>query len=151
MMWPFGWKLSACTFTWCHFFLKILQNKIWNFGRNLPLAIFGSERVNENRRGNFRFRPHLGKSGFGSWNSGIRKTLFVDLESWTLESGIQPNKSASRQMIELGNPSSIDKNPESSTLTRPRSGVHTPFFSYPLFTICSLALSFYFLVSLFIF
>ena len=28
------------------FFLKILENEIWKFGRNLPLAIFGSERVN---------------------------------------------------------------------------------------------------------
>ena len=26
-------------------FLKILENEIWNFGRNLPLATFGSERV----------------------------------------------------------------------------------------------------------
>ena len=40
MMWPFKWKLSACTFTWCYLFLKI-----WKFGRNLPLATFGSERV----------------------------------------------------------------------------------------------------------
>ena len=46
-MWPFKWKLSACTFTWCYLFLKILENEIWNFGRNLPLATFGSERVNE--------------------------------------------------------------------------------------------------------
>ena len=28
------------------FFLKILENEIWKFGRNLPLAMFGSERVN---------------------------------------------------------------------------------------------------------
>ena len=28
------------------FFLKISQNKIWKFGRNLLLAKFGSERVN---------------------------------------------------------------------------------------------------------
>ena len=45
MMWPFKWKLSACTFTWCYLFFKILY-KIWKFGRNLPLATFGSERVN---------------------------------------------------------------------------------------------------------
>ena len=44
-MWPFKWKLSACTFTWCHLFLKIFENEIWNFGRNLRLATFGSERV----------------------------------------------------------------------------------------------------------
>ena len=45
IMWPFKWKLSACTFTWCHLFLKSLENEMWNFGRNLPLATFGSERV----------------------------------------------------------------------------------------------------------
>ena len=45
-MWPFKWKLSACTYTWCHLFLEILENEMWNFGRNLPLATFGSERVN---------------------------------------------------------------------------------------------------------
>ena len=47
MMWPFKWKLSACTFTWCYLFLKILENEIWKFGRNFPLATFGSERVNK--------------------------------------------------------------------------------------------------------
>ena len=46
-MWPFKWKLSACTFTWCRLFLKILENEIWNFGRNLPLATFGSEGLKE--------------------------------------------------------------------------------------------------------
>ena len=45
MMWPFKWKLSACTFTWCYLFVKILENEMWKFGRNLPLATFGSERV----------------------------------------------------------------------------------------------------------
>ena len=45
MMWPFKWKLSACTFTWCYLFVKIFENEIWKFGRNLPLATFGSERV----------------------------------------------------------------------------------------------------------
>ena len=40
MMWPFKWKLSACTFTWCYLFVKILENEIWKFGRNLPLATF---------------------------------------------------------------------------------------------------------------
>ena len=45
MMWPFRWKLSACTFTWCYLFVKIFENEIWKFGRNLPLATFGSERV----------------------------------------------------------------------------------------------------------
>ena len=30
----------------CLYFLKILENEIWKFGRNLPLATFGSERVN---------------------------------------------------------------------------------------------------------
>ena len=44
-MWPFKWKLSACTFTWCYLFVKILENEIWKFGQNLPLATFGSERV----------------------------------------------------------------------------------------------------------
>ena len=47
MMWPFRWKLYACTFTWRHLFLKILENEIWNFGRNLPLATFGSEGLKE--------------------------------------------------------------------------------------------------------
>ena len=45
MMWPFKWKLSACTFTWCYLFFKISQNKIWKFGRSLLLAKLGSERV----------------------------------------------------------------------------------------------------------
>ena len=45
MMWPFKWKLSAYTFTWCYLFLKIFENEMWNFGWNLPLATFGSERV----------------------------------------------------------------------------------------------------------
>ena len=44
-MWPFNWKLSVCTFTRCYLFLKILENEIRKFGRNLPLATFGSERV----------------------------------------------------------------------------------------------------------
>ena len=47
MMWPFKWKLSACIYTWCYLFVKILGNEIWKFGRNLPLATFGSERVKE--------------------------------------------------------------------------------------------------------
>ena len=46
-MWPFRWKLYACTLTWRHLFLKILENEIWNFGRNLPLATFGSEGLKE--------------------------------------------------------------------------------------------------------
>ena len=46
-MWPFKWKLSTCTYTWCYLFLTILENEIWKFGRNLPLATFGSERVKE--------------------------------------------------------------------------------------------------------
>ena len=45
MMSPFKWKLSACTFTWCYLFLQILENEIWKFGWNLPLATFDSERV----------------------------------------------------------------------------------------------------------
>ena len=45
MMWPFKWKLSTCTFTRRYLFLKILENEICKFGRNLPLATFGSERV----------------------------------------------------------------------------------------------------------
>ena len=45
MLLPFKWKLSACTYTWCCLFFKILQNEIWKSGRNLPLATFGSERV----------------------------------------------------------------------------------------------------------
>ena len=32
---------------WCYLFVKILENEIWKFGRNLPLATFGSERVKE--------------------------------------------------------------------------------------------------------
>ena len=46
-MCPFRWKLSACTFTWCHLFLRILENEICNFGWNLPLATFGRERVKQ--------------------------------------------------------------------------------------------------------
>ena len=30
MMWPFKWKLSTCTYTWCYLFFKILENEIWN-------------------------------------------------------------------------------------------------------------------------
>ena len=36
----------ACTYTWCWLFFKILQNEICKLARNLPLASFGSERVN---------------------------------------------------------------------------------------------------------
>ena len=43
MMWPFKWKLSACTYTWCYLFFKILQKEIWKSVWNLPLATFGSE------------------------------------------------------------------------------------------------------------
>ena len=32
---------------WCYLFVTILENEIWKFGRNLPLATFGSERVKE--------------------------------------------------------------------------------------------------------
>ena len=46
MMWPFKWKLSACNLTWCYLFVKILENEIWKFGQNLPLATFSSERIN---------------------------------------------------------------------------------------------------------
>ena len=28
MMWPFKWNLSACTFSWCYLFVKILENEI---------------------------------------------------------------------------------------------------------------------------
>ena len=45
MMWPFKWKLSTCTYTWCYLFFKILQNEICKLTRNLPLASFGSETV----------------------------------------------------------------------------------------------------------
>ena len=38
MMRPFKWKLSACTVTFCYFFVQILENEIWKFGGNLPLA-----------------------------------------------------------------------------------------------------------------
>ena len=44
-MWPFKQKLSACTFTWCFLFFKILENEIWKSVRNLPLTTFGNERV----------------------------------------------------------------------------------------------------------
>ena len=47
MMWPLKWKLSAFTYTWCNLFFKISQNEIRKFGRNLLLAKFGNERVNE--------------------------------------------------------------------------------------------------------
>ena len=35
MMWPFKWKLSSCTSTWCYLFFKISQNEIWIFDQNL--------------------------------------------------------------------------------------------------------------------
>ena len=49
-MWPFKWKLSACTFTvqfvlLVCLFVKILENEMWKFGRNLPLTTFRSGRV----------------------------------------------------------------------------------------------------------
>ena len=47
MMWPFIWKLFTCTYKWCYVFFKISQNKIGKFGRNLLLAKFSSERVNQ--------------------------------------------------------------------------------------------------------
>ena len=47
MMWPFKWKLSACTVTFCYLFVKILESEIWKFGQILPLATFGSERVKQ--------------------------------------------------------------------------------------------------------
>ena len=78
MMWPFKWKLSACTFTWYYLFVKSLENEIWKFGRNLPLATFGSERLNNSdfcslscsigfktdgpNQGNWRKRFHLSVS-----------------------------------------------------------------------------------------
>ena len=43
-------SLPACTFTWYYLFLKMLGNEIWKFGRNLPLATFGKERVKNNRK-----------------------------------------------------------------------------------------------------
>ena len=45
MMWPFKWKLPACTYTWYFLFFKMLENEIWKSGRNLPLTTFGTERV----------------------------------------------------------------------------------------------------------
>ena len=60
-MWPFKWKLSACTFTWFYLFVQILENEICKFGRNLPLATFGSARVNWTSSSNSSQR---GKSGF---------------------------------------------------------------------------------------
>ena len=45
-MWPFKWKLSACTYARCYLFYKISRNEISKFGRNLLLAKFGSERFN---------------------------------------------------------------------------------------------------------
>ena len=44
MMWPFKRHLYLNSHI-CYLFSKILQNEIWKFGRNLPLATFGSERV----------------------------------------------------------------------------------------------------------
>ena len=38
MMWPFKWKLPACTYTWCYLFFKRSENEIWTFGWTLPLA-----------------------------------------------------------------------------------------------------------------
>ena len=35
------------SYIWCYLFLKILENEIWKFGPNLPLAAFGNERVNK--------------------------------------------------------------------------------------------------------
>ena len=55
MIWPFKWKFSACIFTWCYLFVKILENEIRKCSRNLPLATFGSERVkNEFNMANVR-------------------------------------------------------------------------------------------------
>ena len=45
MMWPFKWKLSARTVTWCYVFFKFLQNEIGKLGRNFSLSTFGSERL----------------------------------------------------------------------------------------------------------
>ena len=40
-------NLSACTFTRCYLFVKILDNEIGNLLEILRLATFGSERVKE--------------------------------------------------------------------------------------------------------
>ena len=55
IIWPFKRKLSALTFTWCYLFVKILENEIWKFGQNLPLATFGSHWVKWNLFGWFFF------------------------------------------------------------------------------------------------
>ena len=60
MMWPLKSELSACTYTWYYLFLKRLENESWKFGRNLPLATFGSERVKDIEKQavkNFRNEP----------------------------------------------------------------------------------------------
>ena len=38
-MWPFKWKFSPWTHTWCYLFSKMLRNAIWKSGRNLWLYL----------------------------------------------------------------------------------------------------------------
>ena len=45
MIWPFKWKLSACTYTWYYLLFKSLQNEIRKSGPSFALATFGSEKV----------------------------------------------------------------------------------------------------------
>ena len=52
MEWPFKWNLSTRTYTWCDLFFKISQNE-------MPLAAFGSERVNTHLISHYRVAQSL--------------------------------------------------------------------------------------------
>ena len=76
MMWPFKWKLSACTVTFCYLFFKILQNEICKLGRNLPLATLGSERVNDHFITSHNLISWQGRDIVG------RKLMLVTIGTW---------------------------------------------------------------------
>ena len=90
-MWPFKWKLPACTFTWYFLFFKMLENEIWKSGRNLPLITFGSEKVKERRSG----AKHVNRKWcFFPFNVCLDTTKFVLLSLNTLIETICPKHGA---------------------------------------------------------
>ena len=105
MMWPFKWKLPACTYTWYFLFFKMLENEIWKSGRNLPLTTFGSGRVKVARYSFSRSIPpkferklRRHKQRFGK----IDTTVVLDKEENWLWSGLQWHRSChSNEMMPL--------------------------------------------------
>ena len=87
MMWPFKWKLSASTFTWCHLFSQLSQHEIWKFGQNLLLAEFGSERVKHQHKttwnGNTQHKDGLNTDRDIAYSSKREATTLKSALSYT--------------------------------------------------------------------